>query len=34
MAAITFHPRHAQQQHKGEPDYDLTAELVDELDIR
>jgi nifR3 family TIM-barrel protein len=33
VAAITFHPRHAQQQHKGEPDYELTAELVDELDI-
>jgi nifR3 family TIM-barrel protein len=33
VAAITFHPRHAQQQHKGEPDYALTAELVDELSI-
>jgi tRNA-dihydrouridine synthase B len=33
VAAITFHPRHAQQQHKGEPDYALTAELVDALDI-
>jgi nifR3 family TIM-barrel protein len=33
VAAITFHPRHAQQQHKGEPDYALTATLVDELDI-
>jgi nifR3 family TIM-barrel protein len=33
VAAITFHPRHAQQQHKGEPDYALTAELVDELEI-
>src|SRR3954467_12119397 len=33
VAGITFHPRHAQQQHKGEPDYALTAELVDELEI-
>jgi tRNA-dihydrouridine synthase B len=33
VAGITFHPRHAQQQHKGEPDYALTAELVDALDI-
>jgi nifR3 family TIM-barrel protein len=33
VAAITFHPRHAQQQHRGEPDYALTAELVGELGI-
>src|SRR5207237_10287038 len=33
LAGITFHPRHAQQQHKGEPDYELTAELVDAPDI-
>jgi nifR3 family TIM-barrel protein len=33
VAAITFHPRHAQQQHKGEPDYALTAELVEDLTI-
>src|SRR3954451_17892112 len=33
VAPITFPPRHAQQQHKGEPDYALTAKLVDELDI-
>jgi tRNA-dihydrouridine synthase B len=33
VAAITFHPRHAQQQHKGEPDYELAAELVEQLDI-
>src|SRR4051794_30550278 len=33
VAAIAFHPRHAQQQHKGEPDYALTAQLVDELAI-
>jgi nifR3 family TIM-barrel protein len=28
VAAIAFHPRHASQQHKGEPDYALAAELV------
>jgi tRNA-dihydrouridine synthase B len=33
VSAIAFHPRHAQQQHKGTPDYDLAAELVDRLDI-
>jgi nifR3 family TIM-barrel protein len=33
VAAITFHPRHAQQQHKGEPDYALAAELVEQLEI-
>ena len=33
VAAIAFHPRHASQQHKGKPDYDLAAELVDALDV-
>jgi tRNA-dihydrouridine synthase B len=33
VAAITFHPRHAQQQHKGKPDYALAAELVEQLDV-
>jgi nifR3 family TIM-barrel protein len=33
VAAITFHPRHAQQQHKGVPDYALAAEVVQTLDI-
>jgi nifR3 family TIM-barrel protein len=32
VAAIGFHPRHAQQQHKGVPDYALAAELVECLD--
>ncbi|MEA2473159.1 MAG: tRNA-dihydrouridine synthase [Thermoleophilaceae bacterium] len=32
VAAIAFHPRHAAQQHRGEPDYDLAAELVECLD--
>jgi nifR3 family TIM-barrel protein len=33
VAAIAFHPRHAQQQHRGRPDYELAAELVERLDI-
>jgi nifR3 family TIM-barrel protein len=33
VAGIAFHPRHASQQHKGTPDYDLAAELVDTLGI-
>ena len=32
VAAIAFHPRHASQQHKGQPDYALAAELVECLD--
>src|SRR4051812_33201070 len=31
VAAIGFHPRHAAQQHKGAPDYELAAELVERL---
>lgn len=33
VAGIAFHPRHASQQHKGLPDYDLARELVDSLDV-
>ena len=33
VAGIGLHPRHASQQHKGEPDYALAAELVDTLDV-
>ena len=33
VAAIGFHPRHASQQHKGKPDYELAAELVEALDV-
>ena len=33
VAAIGFHPRSAQVQHKGTPDYDLAARLVDELPV-
>jgi tRNA-dihydrouridine synthase len=32
VAGIGFHPRHASQQHKGRPDYELAAELVETLD--
>jgi tRNA-dihydrouridine synthase B len=32
VAAIGFHPRSAQVQHKGTPDYALAARLVAELD--
>jgi tRNA-dihydrouridine synthase B len=28
VAAIALHPRHASQQHRGQPDYDLARELV------
>src|SRR5918999_1151602 len=33
VAVIGFHPRHAAQQHKGDPDYELTARLVEELEV-
>src|SRR4051794_17534617 len=33
VAAISLHPRHASQQHRGDPDYALAAELVAALDI-
>jgi tRNA-dihydrouridine synthase B len=33
VAGIAFHPRHAAQHHKGTPDYDLAAELVDALPV-
>jgi nifR3 family TIM-barrel protein len=31
VAAITFHPRSAKVHHKGTPDYDLAARLVESL---
>jgi len=31
VAAITFHPRSAKVHHKGVPDYDLAARLVESL---
>src|SRR3954452_23300820 len=33
VAGIGLHPRHASQQHKGDPDYALAAELVEKLDV-
>jgi nifR3 family TIM-barrel protein len=33
VAGIAFHPRHASQQHKGRPDYDLAREVVESLDV-
>src|SRR3954454_7502031 len=33
VAGITFHPRSAQVRHSGTPDYDLAAQLVDELPV-
>jgi tRNA-dihydrouridine synthase B len=32
VAGIAFHPRHASQQHRGQPDLALAAELVERLD--
>jgi tRNA-dihydrouridine synthase B len=33
VAGIAFHPRHASQQHKGEPDYGLARDLVEAVDV-
>jgi nifR3 family TIM-barrel protein len=33
VSGIAFHPRHASQQHKGRPDYQLARELVDALEV-
>jgi tRNA-dihydrouridine synthase B len=33
VAGITFHPRHASQQHAGTPDYALAHELADALPV-
>jgi tRNA-dihydrouridine synthase B len=33
VSGIGFHPRHASQQHSGEPDYALAAELVRLLEV-
>src|SRR5436305_8226761 len=32
VAGISIHPRHASQQHKGDPDYELVAELVESVE--
>jgi tRNA-dihydrouridine synthase B len=33
VAGIAFHPRHASQQHKGRPDYELAAGLVEAVEV-
>jgi tRNA-dihydrouridine synthase B len=33
VAGIAFHPRHASQQHSGQPDYALARELVETLPV-
>ena len=33
VAGIAFHPRHAAQQHKGRPDYELARQLVESLEV-
>ncbi|MEJ7714371.1 MAG: tRNA-dihydrouridine synthase family protein [Thermoleophilaceae bacterium] len=33
VAGIAFHPRHASQQHKGSPDYELAREVVEALEV-
>ena len=33
VAAIGFHPRAATKGHKGEPDYALTRELVERVEV-
>src|SRR4051794_840537 len=33
VAGITFHPRSAAVRHKGTPDYDLAAQLVEDLPV-
>src|SRR3954454_17126445 len=33
VAGIGFHPRHASQQHKGDPNYPLAGGLVEVLDV-
>src|ERR1700761_5751252 len=32
-AGLSIHPRHASQRHSGKPDYDLAAQLVQELPV-
>jgi nifR3 family TIM-barrel protein len=33
VAALSIHPRHASQRHAGKPDYELAAQLVQELPV-
>jgi tRNA-dihydrouridine synthase B len=33
VAGIAFHPRHADQQHKGSPDYEIARDLAEALHV-
>src|SRR3954466_10032035 len=33
VAAVAMHPRHASQQHRGRPDYELAREIAAELPV-
>jgi tRNA-dihydrouridine synthase B len=33
VAGLAIHPRHASQQHKGSPDYEMAAQLVQQLPV-
>ena len=33
VAGIALHPRHASQRHRGKPDYELAARVVQELEV-
>src|ERR1700733_9386172 len=33
VAGLSIHPRHASQRHSGQPDYELAAQLVQELPV-
>ncbi len=33
VAGLAFHPRHASQQHRGAPDYELARAIVEELPV-
>ena len=33
VAGIAFHPRHASQEHRGQPDWNLASEMVEALDV-
>jgi tRNA-dihydrouridine synthase B len=33
VAGLAIHPRHASQRHRGRPDYELAARLVEELPV-
>ena len=33
VAGLSIHPRHASQRHSGKPDYELAAQMVEELPV-